>query len=154
MTHQDSIERRMAALFVLALGLILWQAPRTRPLQPPRFVSVLEPGEQVFPVAVPPDPPLRLPGEPAARLAFLKEHSVQGLSTFPADACEGFLRVSAQHWLRLPVPAASLPGPARAGSYHLASAGGLDRLAAGDWKDAGPLLPDGPGPEVEVFCRP
>ena len=144
----------MAALFILALGLILWQAPRTRPLQPSRFVSVLEPGEQVFPVAVPPDPPLGLPGEPAARLAFLKEHSVEGFTAFPTDACEGFVRMSAQHWLRLPVPSASLPGLATAGSYHLASAGGLDRLTAGDGQGAGKLLPDGSGPGVEVFCRP
>lgn len=153
MTSQSSIERRMAALFVLALALILWQAPRTRPLQPDPFVSVLKPGEQVFPVAVPPDDPPRLPGEPGERLAFLRDHAVEGFAALPADACEGFVRVSAQHWLRVPVPAASLPGRDRRGVYHLAGPGGLDQLATGG-APAGTLLAAGPGPEVEVFCRP
>jgi hypothetical protein len=131
MTPQQSIERRMAALFVLAIALIAWQAPRTRPLVPPWYVTVLKPGEQVFPTAVPPDAPLQLPGDPAARLAFLKEHAVEGFTPFPANACEGFIRMSAHHWLRVPAtregPIAPIPAE---------------------------LLPAGPGPEVEVFCQP
>ena len=99
----DSIERRMAALFLLLMGLVLWQALRTRPLQPASFGSVLEAGEQVFPVAVPPDPPPSIPADPAERLAFLKEHAVEGFGDLPADACEAFVRMSAHHWLRLPV---------------------------------------------------
>ena len=122
----------MAALFVLALGLILWQAPRTRPLHPPQFASALQPGEQVFPVAVPPDAPLRLPGDPAARLAFLKEHAVEGFAPFPKNACQGFVRMSAHHWLRVPVTRGAPAAPAE---------------VAG-------LLPAGAHPEVEVFCEP
>jgi len=136
MTPQESIERRMAALFILALGLIAWQAPRTRPLQPPAFSSVLKPGEQVFPAAVPPEAPLRPPGDPAARLAFLKEHAVEGFAPFPTDACQGFVRMSAHHWLRVPVtrgaPAASIGVPS----------------------EVARLFPAGAAPEVEVFCEP
>lgn len=94
----------MAALFVLALVLIAWQMPRTRPLLAPPYVSVLETGEQVFPVAVPPDAPPPIPTDSAERRAFLAEHAVEGFEAFPADACEAFVRMSAHHWLRLPVP--------------------------------------------------
>lgn len=122
----------MAALFLLALGLIAWQAPRTRPLQPPGFSSVLQTGEQVFPVAVPPDAPLRPPGDPAARLAFLKEHAVEGFAPFPTHACQGFVRMSAHHWLRVPVTRGA-PFPP------------IEVTA---------LFPAGASPEVEVFCEP
>jgi hypothetical protein len=98
----DSIERRMAALFLLLMGLVLWQAPRTRPLRAAPYVSVLETGEQVFPVAVPPDAPPPVPADPAERLAFLREHAVEGFEDFPAGSCEAFVRMSAHHWLRLP----------------------------------------------------
>ena len=93
----------MAALFILALALIAWQAPKTRPLLAPPYVSTLEAGEQVFPVAVPPDAPPPVPKDPAERLAFLKEHAVEGFEDFPAGSCEAFVRMSAHHWLRLPV---------------------------------------------------
>ena len=129
MTPQESIERRMAALFVLALVLIAWQMPRTRPLLAPPYVSVLETGEQVFPVAVPSDAPPLIPSDPAERRAFLKEHSVEGFGDFPAGACEAFVRMSAHHWLRLPVPH-DRPSPALQGT-------GLEWLARG---------------ETEVFC--
>ena len=122
----------MAALFILALALIAWQAPRTRPLVPPWYVSVLKPGEQVFPAAVPPDAPLRPPGDPAARLAFLKEHAVEGFAPFPTSACQGFVRMSAHHWLRVPVTRGAPLAPVE---------------VAG-------LLPAGADPEVEVFCEP
>lgn len=131
MTPQESIERRMAALFVLALILIAWQMPRTRPLLAPPYVSVLETGEQVFPVAVPPDAPPSIPTEPTERLAFLREHAVEGFGDFPADACEAFVRMSAHHWLRLPVPR-ERPSP----RLHETD---MDWLARG---------------ETEVFCPP
>jgi hypothetical protein len=146
MTDEKSIERRMAALFLLAMGLILWQAPRTHPLHATDFVSALNPGDQVFPVAVPPEAPLQLPGDPAARLAFLKDHAVEGFAPFPANACEGFVRMSAHHWLRVPVV-----GEGNGENHRLA------HLAAGAPMGAplaaASLLPGGPGPEVEVFCR-
>ncbi|HSU81058.1 MAG TPA: hypothetical protein VLR69_01510 [Thermoanaerobaculia bacterium] len=141
----------MAALFLVALALLAWQAPRTPPLRPDPFVSVLKPGEQVFPVAVPPEAPPRIPRDSGKRRAFLAEHTVDGFAAVPADACEGFVRVSSQHWLRVPIPPASLPTPGREGSYRLADPRGLDRLADGDPSAA--LLAAGPGPEVEVFCR-
>jgi len=136
----------MAALFVIAMGLILWQAPRTHPLHATDFVSALNPGDQVFPVAVPPEAPLQLPADPAARLAFLKDHAVEGFAIFPPNACEGFVRMSAHHWLRVPVVGG---GKGVHFLAHLAAAG--DPFAA---IAATELLPAGPGPEVEVFCRP
>lgn len=115
----------MAALFVLALVLIVWQIPRTRPLLAPPYVSALETGEQVFPVAAPPDAPPAVPSDPAERLAFLKEHAVDGFESFPAGSCEAFVRVSAHHWVRLP-----------ASEIHRTD---MDWLARG---------------ETEVFCPP
>lgn len=142
----------MAALFVLALGLIAWQAPRTKPLVSPWYISVLKPGEQVFPVAVPAGAPLRPPDEPAARLAFLKRHAVDDDASFPGGACEGFVRMSAQHWLRIPLSRESL-APAPGGPfhqiYHLRA--GLDPTAPITTPE---LLSAGPGPEVEAFCQP
>ncbi len=119
----------MAALFLLLMGLVLWQTLRTRPLQSTSFVSVLEAGEQVFPVAVPPEPPPPVPADPAARLAFLKEHAVEGFEDFPANSCEAFVRMSAHHWLRLPVPRERRSAP-----FH-----GTDM----EWLARG---------ETEVFC--
>jgi hypothetical protein len=149
----------MAALFVLALGLIAWQAPRTKPLVSPWYVTVLKPGEQVFPVAVPAGAPLRPPAEPAARLAFLKRYAVDDPAGVPAGSCEGFVRMSAQHWLRIPLSRARLaPPPAapRPGSadpfhqlYHLAAS--ADPTAPITEAE---LVPAGPGPEVEAFCQP
>jgi hypothetical protein len=159
MTPLDSLERRMAALFVLTLGLIAWQAPRTKPLVSPWYVTVLKPGEQVFPVAVPSGAPLLPPVEPAARLAFLKRHAVDDPAGVPAGSCEGFVRMSAQHWLRIPLSRARLailPAALRPGSsesfhqlYHLAP--DADPTAP---ITAAELIPAGPGPEVEAFCQP
>jgi hypothetical protein len=147
MPPQESIERRMAALFVLAMGLILWQAPRTHPLKPPRFVSVIKRGEQAFPIAVPSEAPLQPPADPGDRRAFLKKHVVEGFAAVPPDACEGFVRMSAHHWLRVPILRQRLPpGLDRSGAYRL--------VASGDPFTAGELRAAGPGPEVEVFCEP
>jgi hypothetical protein len=118
----------------------------------PQFGSVLKPGDQVFPVAVPPDAPPGLPAEPSDRLAYLAEHSVDGYASAPAGACEGFVRISAQHWLRLPVSP-----PIRGGVYRLAAPVGSAstlRLGGGDPLGAGELTAAGPGAQVEVFCHP
>jgi hypothetical protein len=145
MTPQESIERRMAALFVLALVLIAWQAPKTRPLLPPPYVSVLETGEQVFPVAVPPDAPPSIPTDPTERLAFLKEHAVDGFEAFPDGSCEVFVRMSAHHWLRFPL--ARTDRTERTDLY----ATGTGWLARGGVPT---LSGSGPGAETEVFCPP
>jgi hypothetical protein len=105
------------------------------------YVSSLKAGEQVYPVAVPPDAPLELPADPAERLALLRQHAVDATEAPPAGACEGFLRMSGHHWLRF----AASPGPR------------MRRLADPRWlaghPDARPeLAVDGTGPEVEVFC--
>lgn len=133
----------MAALFLLLIGLIVWQAPRTKPLALPPFVSALSAGDQAYPIAVPSDAPLEVPADPAARLALLRQHSVDAIAPPPAGACEGFLRMSGHHWLRF----ATTPGP---GMRHLAD----PRWLAGDPAASPELRLDGPGPEVEVFCQP
>ena len=145
----DSIERRMAALFLLLMTLIVWQALRTHPLQSPATVLVLNQGEQVFPAAVPPESAPSLPAAPADRLTFLKEHAVEGFAAFPADACEGFVRISAHHWLRLPV-AREHGG----GVLHLAGTGWLTDPGQGNPLAKAELRTSGPGAEVEVFCAP
>jgi hypothetical protein len=137
----DTIERRMAALFLLLIGLIVWQAPRTKPLGLPPYVSVLGPGEQVYPIAVPAGAPLESPADPAARLALLRQHAVVAGAPPPAGACEAFLRMSGHHWIRFAAP----PGPR---VRHLAD----PRWLAGDPTASPELRPEGPGPEVEVFC--
>lgn len=63
MTSPDGMSRRMATLFGVVLLLIAWQALRLRPSTPPAFTSVVEPGEQLFPVAVPPGGASALPEE-------------------------------------------------------------------------------------------
>jgi hypothetical protein len=145
----DSIERRMAALFLLLMILIVWQAVRTHPLQSFPLVMVLEPGEQVFPVAVPPEGAPRLPAAPAERLAFLEAHAVKGFAAIPADACEGFVRISAHHWLRVPI-ARERGGQA----LYLAGTGWLTDPGQGDPLARAELRTSGPGAEVEVFCAP
>jgi hypothetical protein len=137
----DTIERRMAALFLLLMTLIVWQAVRTHPLQSPPLISNVNLGEQVFPVAVPPDGAPNLPTAPAGRLAFLKENAVDGFGAFPADACEGFIRISSHHWLRLPIARES-------GSRVLYLTDKDDPLA-----QAG-IRPSEPGTKAEVFCAP
>lgn len=142
----DSIERRMAALFVLVIGLIAWQAPRTQPLGLPPYVSVLQAGDQVYPIAVPVDEPLAPPADAAARIALLRGHAVDLSAAPPAGACEAFLRMSAHHWVRFAAP----PGPPGRAKRHLADPGWL----TGDPRTPPELRADGPGPEVEVFCPP
>ena len=47
------MQRRMAALFLLALGLLVWQASRIKPLNPPPLSLAWTGGEQAFPIASP-----------------------------------------------------------------------------------------------------
>jgi hypothetical protein len=157
MTPQESIERRMAALFVLALALIVWQATRTRPLVPPSYVSVVEPGEQVFPIAVPNWQAPEIPAGPQARFVFLMEHSVLwlGRNAGAAAGCDLFVRVSLQHWARRAVDPARLGGPARWTTLRWTEGDFLDDDDGdGDPLDAGELRAAGPGAEAEAFCRP
>ena len=59
----------MAALFLLALVLIVWQALSTEPAGQPAFEVATKAGERLSPVAVPSwRPPLQLPGEIPERL--------------------------------------------------------------------------------------
>jgi hypothetical protein len=144
----DSIERRMAALFLLLMILIVWQAVRTHPLQSLPLVLVLEPGEQVFPVAVPPEGAPRLPTAPAERLAFLKEHAVKGFAALPGDTCEGFVRISAHHWLRVPIARELLAEGQEAEGRVLYLTGKHNPLAQAGIPSAGA------GAEAEVFFAP
>lgn len=150
----------MAALFLLALGLIAWQAPRTRPVKAVPYESVLRSGEQVFPIAVPNWEAPEIPAEPAARRELLEKHAVLWPGAVPEASCDLFVRVSLHHWTRRPVDPARLAelredggsGPAR---LCLPGADFLDDDDQdGDRLDAGELRAEGPGAEVEVFCRP
>lgn len=141
----------MAALFLLALALIVWQARRTEPLPAVSFSMVNEPGEQILPVAVPSWRPLPvLPADRTERLSFLEERSI-GASEAPGSSpCRLFLRVSAHHWLQRPVP-----GPAQAeGRAEFLPPEALldDDDGDGDLLDPGELTTGGPGAEAEVFC--
>jgi hypothetical protein len=147
------MERRMAALFVLALALIAWQAVRTKPAWPPAFEIATEAGEQVAPFAVPSwRPPLELPRESPERLALLEERAVKwpgvaGEST----SCRAFVRFSSQHWAETRVER----GQGRPAWQLLYLSGDSfldDDDGNGDPLDAGELSEAGPGAQVEVFC--
>lgn len=153
----------MAALFVLALGLIVWQAPRTKPLPQPWYVSVLKPGEQVFPVAVPEWNAPQIPAETRARLTFLGQHAVlwPGVATAAAP-CDLFVRISLQHWMRRPVAPERLAalredavaGPVSWATFHWTGRDLLDdKDGDGDPLDPAELHAAGPGAETEVFCH-
>jgi len=157
----EATQRRMAALFLLAIGLIVWQAPLTKPTLVPPSVLVTGPGEQLFPLAVPDGEPPLLPAEPAARRAFLAEHAVAwDLGPDPAGSCALFLRVSPHHWTRRALSPAALIR--LAGRPSGATTDRDLRLAARDFADdddgdsdpldAGELHYGPPGAEVEVEC--
>ncbi len=161
MTSQDKIERRLAALFLVALALIAWQATRTRPLSPPDYVSVLEDGDQQFPIAVPNWEAPEIPGEPQARREFLAEHAVEGSPGAAPAPCDLFLRVSLHHWVHLSLaPSAlaslsSLPSRSSVSSFRLLPSDFADDDDAdGNSLDPGELHARGPGAEAEVYCRP
>lgn len=162
------MERRMAALFLLALGLIVWQALRTEPAATPPFEWVTKAGERISPLAVPPwKPAAELPRGAAARLALLEERSVAwpgDAGSDPGDGCEVFVRISSQHWARR---AASRVQVQRWLGERADDRRAMDRRQAflpvaslledvdgnGDPLDDGDLRPVAPGSEVEIFCR-
>ena len=157
MTPQERIERRLAALFLVALGLIAWQAVRTRPLRAPDYVSVLAAGDQRFPVAVPNWEAPEIPREPQARRRFLADHAVEESPGAAPAPCDLFLRVSLHHWVHRslsPSTLSSLPSLPSFMSLRLHPHDFADDdNADGDPLDPGELRPGGPGAEVEAFCR-
>lgn len=151
------MDRRMAALFLVALGLIFWQALRTRPALQPAFEIATRAGEQLTPLAVPAwRPPLSPPPELAARRAFLDERALAWPGVAVGDAesrdCQAYLHASSQHWVRRPLT------PARRAPWQVlmlpAAAFLDDDDGDGDRLDAGELRTEGAGAEVEVFCPP
>lgn len=144
----------MAVLFLLAVALLAWQAPRTRPLQPPSYVSIPKSGEQVFPIGVPNWEAPEIPADPEDRFAFLDQHAVRWPGLVPAAGCDLFVRVSLHHWARRPVDPARL-GPGTGRSFRWRGQDFLDDDDGdGDPLDAGELHAAGPGAEAEVFCQP
>ena len=157
-----TMERRMAALFLLALASIGWQAARTRPLRPVPISVAWTGGEQAFPIAAPSwENSVALPADLAARRQALERHSARwpGVAGDAAGKCEGFIRTSATTWVRRGLEPRLLPDPAALAAGHgtlrYAAKDFLnDRDGDGDALDAGELTRSGPGAEVEVFCPP
>lgn len=148
----------MAALFLLALALILWQALRTEPVPQPDFEIATRTGERLAPVAVPSwrqplDPPRNL-----ERLALLSERSLIWPGVEVSPDCNVFVRFSSLHWVRRPASRlqvyrwlGSEPEPWQL--RYLPAASFLDDDDAdGDPLDSGELREAGPGAEVEIFC--
>jgi hypothetical protein len=165
MTSSPVMQRRMAALFVLAIALLAWQAPRTPPTSLPPSVTVTVEGEQLFPLAVPDEALPALPADAADRRAFLTAHAVTwdlgqqpSLGDAGAGACRLFLRVSAQHWAVRTLDRSTLlrlAGTATSGAFRLEPADFLDDDDGdGDPLDAGELHRGGAGAEAEVDCAP
>lgn len=158
----------MAALFLLALALIVWQALRTKPLRPPPLEISTKRGEQLLPVAVPswrPDPVL--PSPLPSRLTALTARALlwPGRSAARASSseCQVFVRMSSQHWVLRPASADQIARwlgteaesqahePWRRLRFPVASFLDDDD-GDGDPLDAGELRAGGPGAEVELFC--
>jgi hypothetical protein len=144
------MERRMAALFVLALALIFWQAWKTEPVPAVGFSMVTEPGEQILPFAVPSwrEGPA-IPENRDERLRFLEAKAITASAADPSP-CRLFLRISAHHWLQHPAPR---PAPGEGNVWFLPPEALLDDDDGdGDFLDSGELSRAGPGAEAEVFC--
>ncbi len=139
----------MAALFILALLLILWQCWRTRPLPAVGFTMVYEPGGQILPIAVPSwgEPP-DLPADRQERLRFLEARSISAGGVSGSSPCRLFLRVSVHHWLQRPVSGLA------PGVFHFLPESLLDDDDGdGDPLDPGELASGAArGAEAEVFC--
>jgi hypothetical protein len=154
------MERRMAALFLLALALIGWQAARTKPLSPPPLSLAWTGGEQAFPIAAPSwGDPIVLPAAPQARYQALYRHSALWPGIAGGGECEGFIRTSSSVWVRRGLDSRLLanPGPhgtERASLRYAAEDFLDDDDGDGDTLDAGELTRSGSGAEVEVFCPP
>jgi hypothetical protein len=159
------MERRMAALFLLALILIAWQALRTKPVEQPPFESATKKGERLLPTAVAswhsqPD----LSEDPQERLQYLEKQALSWpgtAATEDATECKIFVRFSSQHWSVRPASSARMrrwlehpktEGPRR--PLRLPVQSFLDDDDGdGDPLDDGELRWGGPGADVEVFCR-
>jgi hypothetical protein len=149
------MERRMAALFLLALALIGWQGGRAKPLHPVPLSVAWTGGEQVFPISAPLWTDAAPPAELPARYAFLQKHSVPWPGVAAAGGCAGFIRTSASTWVRRGLDPERLAIPAGLPALRYAATDFLDDDDGdGDTLDAGELTRSGPGAEVEVFCPP
>ena len=147
----------MAALFLLALALIGWQAFRTKPLALPSLSFGWRGGEQVFPIAAPYwVDPVALPAERLERYKVLQKHSVPWPNIAATGACESFIRTSSSAWVRRGVDPGLLPPAAEGGETLRYAAKDFldDDDGDGDALDAGELTRGGSGAEVEVFCPP
>jgi len=163
----SKMERRMAVLFLLALGLIVWQASRTAQIRLPSFEVVTKVGERLSPVAVPSwRLPLEPPEEGDKRLPFLVEHSLSWPGSRKSEtgpSCLVFVRISSQHWaLRTASLVRLQRWVGRAGReplrpwqlLHLPVESFLDDDDSdGDPLDDGELRKSGPGADVEAFCK-
>ena len=147
----------MAALFVLALALIGWQATRIHPLGPSPIAVAWTGGEQALPIAAPLwGEPLVLPAEIPARCQLLLEHSSLWPGLPASQGCEAFIRTSASVWVRRGLDPGLLPGPTTDQNTLRYSVQDFldDDDGDGDTLDAGELTRSGPGAEVQVFCPP
>jgi hypothetical protein len=160
------MERRMAALFLLALALILWQAMRIKPAMQPAFEIATKGGEQIAPMAVPSwRPPPNLREDLPERFSHLMERSVRwpaaGTQAVGNPECDVFVRLSAHHWVRRPASPTQIgrwlgTGERSGEQWRLLRfpvASFLeDDDGDGDPLDDGELRQAAPGAEVEVFC--
>lgn len=144
----------MAALFLLALALIGWQAVRTKPLGPAPLSMAWKGGEQAFPIAARSwGDPVVLPAERLARYQVLQEHSVLWPGVPAGGKCEGFIRTSSSTWVRRGLDPRHLAASDSALRYSTTDFLDDDD-GDGDTLDAAELTRSGPGAEVEVFCPP
>jgi hypothetical protein len=155
------MERRMAALFLLALALIVWQALRTEPVSQPAFEIATEAGERLAPVAVASwRQPLGLSPQVPERLTLLEDRSLDWPGKIEAESdCRVFLRLSSLHWVQRPASRSEVQRwtgsePREPWELRYLSAGSFldDDDADGDPLDGGELREAGPGAEVEIFC--
>lgn len=156
----------MAALFLLAVALIVWQALRTEPAEQPSFEVATTEGEHLAPVAVPSwRPPLQPPQEIPKRLAFLEERALSwpGVGEMEREpSCRVFVRFSSQHWALRPASPTRFqrwfgrevrePGKPWRRLYLPVESFLDDDDGDGDPLDDGELREAGPGAEVEAFC--
>lgn len=161
----------MAALFLLALALIAWQALRTDPVRFPAYQVATRADERLLPVAVPswlapPDLPGELLGDLPQRLAFLDDRALlwtvgEGGGEPGTAECRVFVRFSSQHWVERQVSAARLArwrqptnGTQKPWQRLYFSVGSFldDDDGDGDPVDDGELRAAGPGAEAEAFC--
>ena len=158
MFHFFSMERRMAALFLLALALSVWQGVRTKPLRMAPLSAAWTGGEQVFPIAAPAwGEPVDLPAGTAARYQVLRERSALWPGAGAGGGCEVFIRTASSVWVRRGLDPKRLPDlpPSGWDALRYAAQDFLDDDDGdGDVLDAGELTRAGTGAEVDAFCPP